>query len=292
MTSRQSNLKLVKVLGDIWDALLETLALADGSDAVSNLSSTVNSSIHRLPVVKRALRESLSSCIRTKVSSETERFHNWEVCQKSHLRGSGPLLLREDMSTTLGEDTVHVTHSILWNRDVTQIDGFKKIGFGSQQRGEADTTGGRHDLSHTTVNGISMEDDIHEVEPGSTHLFLTKGTILGSPGETTYDRLLNFKKVVNTLGGVDKKVGSSSLGSKGPNLTGFGHIPSMLISHLTALSLGISRRKDLLVINRNTELSTDSVSLNVKTVVLVGRLGKTGLVRLASTSLTEGHNGI
>mmetsp|Transcript_25046 Transcript_25046/g.53989 ORF Transcript_25046/g.53989 Transcript_25046/m.53989 type:complete len:483 (+) Transcript_25046:135-1583(+) len=287
-----NNLELVKVLGNFWNSFLESLALTDSRDTLSNLSSTVNSSIHGFPMVKRALREGLSTSIGTKISSEAKRFHNREVSQQCHLGSSGPLLLREDVTTTLGEHTVHVTHGILWDRDVTQVDRLKDVWLSSQQRCEANTTGGRHDLTHTTMDGISMEDNIHEVEPASTHLFLTKRTVLGGPGETADNRLLNFEEVVHTLGGVNEKIGSSALRSKGPNLTGLSDIPAKFIRHLTALGLRLVTGGNFTIINRKTEFSTNSSSLHKETVVLVGRLGKTGLVRLAGTCLTEGDDGI
>mmetsp|Transcript_4857 Transcript_4857/g.8126 ORF Transcript_4857/g.8126 Transcript_4857/m.8126 type:complete len:221 (+) Transcript_4857:339-1001(+) len=196
------------------------------------------------------------------------------------------------MSTTLGEDSIHITHGILRHRDVTQVDRFKDIGLGSQQRRKADTTRSRHDLSHTTVDGISMKYNIHEVEPGSTHLLFTEGAVLGSPCETTDNRLLNFKKVVNTLGSVNEKVRASSIRSEGPNLTRLRDIPFEFIRKLTSLDLGLSTSIDVTIINGITELRTKRFGLNVETIVLVGRLGKTGLVRLAITGLTEGHNGI
>mmetsp|Transcript_12160 Transcript_12160/g.21985 ORF Transcript_12160/g.21985 Transcript_12160/m.21985 type:complete len:221 (-) Transcript_12160:1727-2389(-) len=196
------------------------------------------------------------------------------------------------MSTTLCEDSIHITHGILGHRDITQVDRLEDVGLSSQHGRKADTTRSRHDLSHTTVDGISMKYNIHKVEPGSTQLLFTEGSVLGSPSETTNNRFLNFSKVVNTLCGVNEKVGASSVRSKGPNLTGLRNIPSELIRKLTSLGLGLSTCKDLTIINGGTKLGTKSFSLNKETIVLVGRLGKTGLVRLAITGLTEGHNGI
>mmetsp|Transcript_5864 Transcript_5864/g.9003 ORF Transcript_5864/g.9003 Transcript_5864/m.9003 type:complete len:215 (-) Transcript_5864:676-1320(-) len=137
-----------------------------------------------------------------------------------------------------------------------------------------------------------MKDDIHEVETATTHSFLSQRSVLGSPGETSNNRLLNFKQVVDSLCGINEKVRSSSLRSESPDLTGLRNIPAELISELTALELRISTRVDITIINSVTELGTNGVSLNEKTVVLVSRLGKTSLVGLSSTCLTEGNNGI
>mmetsp|Transcript_7953 Transcript_7953/g.12157 ORF Transcript_7953/g.12157 Transcript_7953/m.12157 type:complete len:732 (+) Transcript_7953:607-2802(+) len=142
------------------------------------------------------------------------------------------------------------------------------------------------------MDSISMKDNIHEVESATTHLFLTERTVLGSPGESTDDGLLDFKKVVDSLGGVNEKVRSSSFGSEGPDLTGFGDIPAEVISELTSLGLGLSSGLDVTIIDSITEIGSNGISLDEETIVLVGRLGKTGLGGLFGTSFTERHNGI
>mmetsp|Transcript_33833 Transcript_33833/g.69070 ORF Transcript_33833/g.69070 Transcript_33833/m.69070 type:complete len:847 (+) Transcript_33833:272-2812(+) len=247
---------------------------------------------HGLPVIKRALREGLSASVGPEVSGEAEGLHDGQVGKEGHLGRTRALLLREDVTTTAGEHTVDIAHGLLGHRDVAEVDRLKEAGLSSEHGGEAHTTGSGHDLSHTTVDGISMEGDIHEVEPAATHLLLTQGSILAGPGESTDNGLLDLKEVVDSLGGVDEQVGAGSLGSKGPDLTGLGDIPLKLISELASLELLVGSGLDVAIINGHTELGAEGLSLNIETVVLVGRLGETGLVGLFLTGLAEGHNGV
>eukprot|EP01083_Nonionella_stella_P280440 954062_1 len=238
-------------------------------------------------MVERTLREGLSSSVRTKIGGETERLHNGQVSKESHLGCSRTLLLSEDVTTTTGENSVYVTHGILWNRNITEVNRLEKTGLGSQQRRKANPTGGRHDLSHTTMDGISVKYDIHKVETACTHLFLTKWSVLGGPGESSYNGFLNFKKVVDSLGGINKKVRSSSIRSEGPDFTGLGYVPSIIISHKTSLNLLVSLGADVSILNGIGKLSSNGISLYEKTVMLVSRLRKTSLVGLGGTGLTE-----
>jgi hypothetical protein len=75
------------------------------------------------------------------------------------------------VSTTLSEYTVNVTHGILRDGDVTEVDRFKETGLCSKHGRKAHAAGSGHDLSHTTMNSVGMQNNVHEVEATSTHLF-------------------------------------------------------------------------------------------------------------------------
>ena len=275
------------------DAVLEALALTNGHNGLVALVALIEGvARHGLPMVETALGEGLSAGVGTETGGESEGLHDGEVGKQSHLGRAGALLLREDVATTLSEDTVHVAHGVLGDGNVAQVHGLEEAGLGVEHGGEAYTASGGHDLSHTTVDGISVENDIHEVETAATHLLLGKRTVLGSPGKATYDGLLDFKQVVDSLGGVNKQVGAGSLGTEGPDLTGLGDIPAVIISEQTALDLGISSGLYLTIINGETELGTKGLGVNEETVVLVGRLGEAGLAGLGLAGLTEGDNGV
>ena len=275
------------------NTVLETLALTDGNDGLVGLVAIdVRIAGHGLPVIERALGEGLTTGVGAEIGGETEGLQNGKVSKESHLRGTGLLLLREDMTTTLGEDTVHVTHCILGHGNVTEVDRLKKTGLSVHHGREAHTTGGRHDLTHTTVDSIGVKDDIHEVETAAAHLLLTERTVLGGPGETTNDGLLDLKEVVDSLGGVNEQVGSGALGTEGPDLTSLRDVPAELVGELAALDLGIGSGLDVTVVDGETELGTKRLGLEEETVVLVGGLGKAGLGGLGLAGLTEGDDGV
>jgi len=169
-------------------------------------------------VVEGALGEGLSSGVAPQVGGEAETLHDGQIGQQSHLGGSWPLLLAEDVSAPLGQDTVHVAHGVLGDTDVAQVHGLKESGLAGHQGGEANAPSGGHDLSHTTVDGIGVKHDVHEVEPAAAHDLLAQRAVLGSPGESSDDTLLDLEQVVDSLGGVDEHVGAGSIGAEGPDL--------------------------------------------------------------------------
>ena len=189
----EKHLELVQVTVEGGDLGGESLPRADGENGLVSLVSFLHRvSAHGLPVVKAALGEGLSSGVTAEIGGETETLHDGQVGKEGHLGGTRALLLAEDVATTLGEDTVDVTHGILGHRDVAQVDGLKKTGVSSHEGGEADTTGSGHDLSHTTVDSISVEDNIHQVEAAAAHDLLTKRSVLGGPSESSDNRLLDL----------------------------------------------------------------------------------------------------
>lgn len=65
-------LEFVEVLFDIWETLLETLSLSDLVEHLSGLGLRVSwIAAQHLPMVEDALWESLTTSVRTQVSSET-----------------------------------------------------------------------------------------------------------------------------------------------------------------------------------------------------------------------------
>merc|ERR1712228_265606 len=96
-------LKLVEVLVLFGHTFGETLALTYTLNNFLTLGALViRRSGHGFPMVKRALRESLSASVGSKIGSETEGFHDWKVSQQGHLWCSGSLLFRKHMTSTTG----------------------------------------------------------------------------------------------------------------------------------------------------------------------------------------------
>ena len=108
-------------------------------------------------MVHNRLRERLARRRSTELTVEAERLHNGEVCLDGEDGGSGALLLREDLSTTLVEDGVDTTDGVLGALDLDEVDRLLERGRGEQAGGVADTTASRDDLSSTTVDGIGVK---------------------------------------------------------------------------------------------------------------------------------------
>ena len=179
------------------------------------------------------------------------------------------MLLSKHVATTTSQHTVNIAHRVLRNGDAAKVDGLKETRLSEHHRGETNTASCRHDLTHTTMNGIGMKDNIHKVETAPAHLFVTERTILGSPSKATDDGFFNLKEVVYSLCGVYEHIRTGSFGTKGPDLSSFRDIPTEVIRKLTTKGLGFGSGCYDTVINSLTEFTTKRVGFNEKTIVLV-----------------------
>lgn len=190
-------------------------------------------------MVEDQLREGLTGSVRSEIGGETERLVDGQVSLDVEQRSTDTLVLLEDVTSPAGKDTVDTTHSLLGNLDLDKVDGLLESGLSEQSSSVQHTTGSRNDLTTTTVNSISVESDIHDVEADGTHGLLSNGTFLGGPLETRDDGILDFVEVLDGLGLVDKQVGTGGVGTEAPNLTGIGDIPAVLVSEDTGTSLEV-----------------------------------------------------
>jgi len=138
-------------------------------------------------MVKDLLWEGLATGTGTEIGSETERLVDGEVSLDVEERSTDTLVLLEDVTSPSGKDTVDTTHGLLGNLDLDEVHRLEQSGLGKESGGVEDTTRGRNDLTTTTVNGISVESDIHNVEADRAHGFLSNRTFLGRPLETRDD---------------------------------------------------------------------------------------------------------
>jgi hypothetical protein len=99
-----------------------------------------------------------------------------------HVEGSsGNLFLFVDDTTSLVEALVDTTHGVDGGCDLSEEDGLLESGLSSELAGVVKTSSGRHDLSGTSVDGISMQHAIEDVHSNTSHVLLTEGTFLGGP---------------------------------------------------------------------------------------------------------------
>lgn len=245
-----------------------------------------------LPMVEDLLWEGLSTSGGTEIGSETEGLVDGKVSLDVEERSTNTLVLLEDVTSPSGKDTVDTTHGLLGNLDLDEVDGLEQSGLGKEGGGVEDTARSGDDLTTTTVNGISVESDIHDVEADRAHGLLSNGTFLGGPLETRDDGVLDFTQVLDGLGLVNEQVGTGGVGTEAPNLTGIGDIPAVLISKDTSTLLDIVTRSDLASLNGQGDGLVQRLSSKVETVVLVGRLGQRGDAGSGVDSLTVLDDGV
>lgn len=238
------------------------------------------------------LGEGLAGGGLAQVSVEAERLQDGQVGLDVEQRSTRTLLLVEDVTTTAGQDTVDTTHGLLRDLNLDQEDGLKQSRLSQQSRGVQNTTSSGDDLATTTVDSISVQSNIKDVEADGAHGLLSNGTLTGSPLETRDDGVLDFVKVLDGLGLVNQQVGTSTIGTEGPDLTGVGDIPTEVVSEDTGTSLEIITGADLATLNGQGQLLVHGLGNHVQTVVLVGGLGQSGDAGLASNSLTVLNDGV
>lgn len=196
------------------------------------------------------------------------------------------------MTTSTGEHTVDTTHSLLGNLDLNEVDGLLEGRLGKKSGSVKHTTSSRNDLTSTTVNGIGVKGNILDVEADGTHGLLGNGTFLSGPLETRDNGILDFVQVLDSLGLVNEQVGTSGVRTEAPNLTGISDIPAVLIGKDTSAGLEIVTGADLAGLNGLGDLLVQRLSNDVKTVVLVGRLGQSSHAGLAVDGLAVLDDGV
>ncbi|KAK1256398.1 hypothetical protein MKX07_008657 [Trichoderma sp. CBMAI-0711] len=239
-----------------------------------------------LVVVEDGLGEGLAGGGLTQISVEAEGLQDGQVGLDVEQRSTGTLLLVEDVTTTTGQDTVDTTHGSLGDLDLDQEDGLLQSRLSQQSRGVQDTASSGDDLATTTVDSISVQSNIKDVEADGTHGLLGNGTLTGGPLETRDDGVLDFVEVLDGLGLVDEQVGTSAVGAEGPDLSGVGDIPAEVVSEDTGTSLEIVTGGDLAALDGVGELLVHGLSNHVETVVLVGGLGQGSDAGLGLDGLT------
>ena len=82
---------------------------------------------------------------------------------------------------------MNLSRGTLLNLDFNQVHWLHQPGLGSEHASVQDTPGRRNDLTASTVNGISVEGHIIDVEPNVAHVLVTQAALRS----TRVTRILN-----------------------------------------------------------------------------------------------------
>jgi len=292
MEEEEEGLQLVEILVKSGKTVIQTLALSGVIDNLESLGAGFEGiHVEDLPVIKDALRESLTRGVGTKISSETKGFLDREISLDLVKRSSSTLFFSKDVSTSSVEDSVDTSHGVLGTLDVNEVDGLKKTRLGSEFAAIETTTHGGDELTTSAMNGVSVKGDIIDGKLDTTHVLFAKNTFLGGPLEGGSARVLDLIEVLDSLGGIAKNVGTSSFRTKAPEFTTFSGIPSVLFTNDLGAKFEIVTGIDFSLVNVLSKSLRKRFSLHEKTIVLVGRLGETHLVRLSNDGFSERDDG-
>lgn len=252
---------------------LETLSLSDApADIDGNTLIRKRVTLKLLPVVEHALREGTAGGGSAESLSETERLGDGQEGLKKNEGSTLDLLLRVDDTSALGEALVDTTDGIVRALDLDQEDGFLEARLGGQLGSEEHASHGWGNLATTSVDSVSVEGDILNVEADTSHVLVRESTFLGGPLEGGVTRVLDFVQELALFGDVDKQVGTSAIRAEAPDLLGIVGVPIELIDENLVALLNILAGTNLIILNSIGELVGEGHGAGEDSVVLVGRL--------------------
>ena len=285
--------ELVDEVIEAWDAGAETLTSTDGLDEGSGLgASLIRIRVEHLPMREDALREGTTRGGGTESLGETEGLSDGEEGSHVDERGALDGVLRLDNTTTLGEALVDTANSIIGALDLDLEDGLDEPGGSGELRGVEDTASGGDDLTTTSVDSVSVESDVHDVEADTAHLLIGHGTLLGGPLEGSLHGVLDFVEVLDLLGGVDEEVGTGGLGTEAPHLLGIVGVPLVGLGKDLRTVLGVLLGADLVILDVLGAVLTKRSGNTEDSVMLVGGLGEASLAGLLSDGLLVLDDGV
>jgi hypothetical protein len=225
-----------------------------------------------------ALGESLTGSGSSQSGGETEGLRDGQVALDHILGGSLNLDFFLDDTSSLIENGVDTSHHVGGSGNLGQEHRFQKSGFGSQFGGVIDSSGGRDDLSSSSMDGVSVQHHVVEVESDTSHVLVSHGGFLGGPLESRLHGFSDFVQVLNTLGDLDQHVGTGLFGTERPDLLGISLLPIELFLEEFGSFLGVMFGTGGTFFDGVGEFHSDGGGGHVETVVFVGGLGHTDLV--------------
>ena len=104
------------------------------------------------------------------------------------------------MASPSSQDAIDTAHSLLWHLDLDKVYGLKDARRCKKRSSEEYTPSCWDDLPTATMNGISMESNIHDVKANRAHRLFGDRTFSCSPLEAGNDRIFDFIEILDGFG--------------------------------------------------------------------------------------------
>jgi hypothetical protein len=143
------------------------------------------------------------------------------------------MLFTNNDTSSLGKSLINTSHSIIWGLDLAHEDWLDESWLSSELSSVQDSSGSWDDLTTTSVDSISVKGNIHNVESNTSHVLLSHDCFFGGPLEGSFARVLNFVKILDGFGLINKKVWTCGLWTEAPDLSGIIDIPTELVGELS-----------------------------------------------------------
>ena len=179
------------------------------------------------------------------------------------------LVLTDDNTSSLGEALVDSTDGIIWALDLNEEDWLLESWLSGELRGIEDSSGSWDDLTTTSMDSISVESNILNVESDTSHALLSHDSLLGGPLECSLHGVLDLLEILDGLGGIDQHVWTGGVWTEAPDLLGLIWVPFVVISQLSISDLWILLWSNLVVLNSIGKVVSKRRSLTEDSVMLV-----------------------
>jgi len=219
----------------------------------------------------------LSSSACTKIGGKSKRLGNGQMALDVGEGSTVSLDFLDDLSSSLVHDGIDSSDDSLGALNLDKEDRLHKAGLSSELSGIEDTSSGGDNLTSSSMDGISVKSDVQKVESNSSHVLLGKDSLSGNPLKGSNHRILDFSKIRNSLGAVNKNVGSIGVGAKRPNLTSFGDIPSVILGKLSSTELRLVLGVNIAVVDGLGKSVFKRSGGTEESIVFVGGLRKADL---------------
>jgi len=225
-------------------------------------------------MIEHALWEGSSWGEFSQMLGEPEWLSDWQVSSNDKERCSINWLFSNNDTSSCGKALIDTSHSIIRCLDFTQEDGFLESGLSSQDSSIVDSSGSGDDLSTTSVDGISMEYDIEDVESNTSHVLFSHDWFFGGPLECSFHWVFDFIKILGSLGLIAQEVGSWGFWSETPYLSAFSFIPFILLEEDLVSLFDVHFEGNNIVINVSGEFLSKWGCFHEDSVMLVWWFGK------------------
>jgi len=228
-------------------------------------------------MIEDALWEGSSGGGSSEDLGETEGLSDWKMGLHVDEWGSWNWLLGDDDTSSLGHGLIDGTDAVIWGLDLAEEDWLLEFWTGGELGSVHDSSGGWHDLTSTSVDGIGVEGGVMEVVSDTSHVLVAHGTFFGGPLEGRLHGVLDFVKELSTLGDIDEHVWSVGVWAEAPDLLRIGLVPAEFVDEALGSLLGLGLWSKCLLLDEIREFVTEWLGLDEKSVVLVWRFGEAHL---------------
>jgi len=220
-------------------------------------------------MIEDTLWESSSGSGGSEILGETEGLSDWKVSLHLDEWGSHDWLFTDDDTSSLGQGLIDWTNSIIWGLDLNQEDWLLESWGSSELRSVHNSSASWDDLTTTSMDSISMEGNIMDVESNTSHVLIGHNTLLGGPLESSFDGILDFVQELDSLGNINNNVWTVGVWTEAPDLLGISLVPFELFEEDLGSLLGFGLWTNLLVLNHLRKFIGKWGSLHVDSVMLV-----------------------